>query len=120
MIKSPLYEGSFLSLSAGERYENHFDFSGIAESGTIVIFTVSKLQNAEKSTKTSERRKKTAKAFKVTKLGISYTQLLFCLNIFNCNLFLCTKLKAVWPVTYISNNTLETFRFARNTAITAM
>ncbi|MDQ9922133.1 hypothetical protein RFW93_08120, partial [Acinetobacter baumannii] len=47
---------------------NHFDFGGIAESGTIVIFTVSKLQNAEKSTKTSERRKKTAKAFKVTKL----------------------------------------------------
>ena len=42
MIKSPLYEGSFLSLSAGERYENHFDFSGIAESGTIVIFTISK------------------------------------------------------------------------------
>lgn len=103
---SPLCEGSFLSFSAGEQYENHIDFGGIAESGTIVIFTVSKLQNAEKSTKTSERRKKTAKAFKVTKLGISYTQLLFCLNIFNRNLFLSTKLKAVRPVTYISNHAL--------------
>lgn len=53
MIKSPLCEGSFLSLSAGERYENHFDFSGIAESGTIVIFAISKSKNATSCAETT-------------------------------------------------------------------
>ncbi len=40
---SPLCEGSFLSLGAGEQYENHIDFGGIAESGTSNIFGFSKL-----------------------------------------------------------------------------
>ncbi len=53
MIKSPHKEGSFLSLSAGERYENHFDFSGIAESGTIVIFTISKSKNVASCAETT-------------------------------------------------------------------
>jgi hypothetical protein len=53
---SPLCEGSFLSFSAGEQYENHIDFGGIAESGTINIFGFSKLQNAETGSKTSKRR----------------------------------------------------------------
>ncbi len=53
MIKSPHKEGSFLSLSAGERYENHFDFSGITESGTIVIFTISKSKNVASCAETT-------------------------------------------------------------------
>ncbi|MBN6492625.1 hypothetical protein JZM31_06075 [Acinetobacter pittii] len=55
-MKSPLCEGSFLSLSAGEQYENHIDFGGIAESSTINIFGFSKLQNAKTGSKTSKRR----------------------------------------------------------------
>ncbi|MBJ8438254.1 hypothetical protein EA756_06075 [Acinetobacter lactucae] len=55
-MKSPLCEGSFLSLGAGEQYENHIDFGGIAESSTINIFGFSKLQNAKTGTKTSKRR----------------------------------------------------------------
>ncbi|MBI0421351.1 hypothetical protein ODQ17_05485 [Acinetobacter sp. IRS14] len=40
---SPLCEGSFLSFSAGEQYENHIDFGGIAKSGTRYIFKLSEL-----------------------------------------------------------------------------
>ncbi|ARD29753.1 hypothetical protein OTEC02_13760 [Acinetobacter lactucae] len=53
---SPLCEGSFLSLGAGEQYENHIDFGGVAESSTINILGFSKLQNAKTGTKTSKRR----------------------------------------------------------------
>ncbi len=50
---SPLCEGLFLLISAGERYENHFDFGGIAKSGTIIIFTISKSKNATSCAETT-------------------------------------------------------------------
>ncbi|EOQ62998.1 hypothetical protein F935_02091 [Acinetobacter calcoaceticus ANC 3811] len=40
---SPLCEGSFLSFGAGEQYENHIDFGGIAKSGTRHLFELSEL-----------------------------------------------------------------------------
>ncbi|MDS7933653.1 hypothetical protein RMB03_20480 [Acinetobacter sp. V91_7] len=43
MTRSSHHEGSFLSLSAGEQYENHIDFGGIAKSGTRHIFGLSEL-----------------------------------------------------------------------------
>ncbi len=54
---SPLCEGSFLSLGAGEQYENHIDFGGIAESGTSNIFWLFKATKMLRQVqKTSKRR----------------------------------------------------------------